>query len=62
MRLSTKPRPNYYYVFQLDWSILLDVEVWANAVRVAVFSSASIGGCVMIVLSSYNSFHNNILR
>ncbi|KAL4226538.1 hypothetical protein ACF0H5_014523 [Mactra antiquata] len=44
-----------------DWSRLLDARVWKDA-AVQIFFSMSIAGGGLITLSSYNRFHNNILK
>jgi len=44
-----------------EWSRLADIKVW-EAAAVQIFFSLSIAGGGLITLSSYNRFHNNILR
>ena len=43
------------------WERLLDANVWKDAAN-QIFFSMSIAGGGLITLSSYNRFHNNILR
>lgn len=43
------------------WEKLADIKVW-EAAAVQIFFSLSVGGGGLITLSSYNRFHNNILR
>jgi len=43
------------------WSRLADIKVW-EAAAVQIFFSLSVAGGGLITLSSYNRFHNNILR
>ncbi|KAH3880541.1 sodium-dependent proline transporter-like isoform X2 [Dreissena polymorpha] len=43
------------------WSRLLDARVWKDA-AVQVFFSLSVAGGGLVTLSSYNRFHNNILK
>lgn len=43
------------------WERLADIKVW-EAAAVQIFFSLSISGGGLITLSSYNRFHNNILR
>merc|ERR1719186_1008388 len=50
----------YFYLLP-DWSRLADIKVWEGA-AVQIFFSLSIGGGGLITLSSYNKFHNNLLR
>jgi len=44
-----------------EWSRLADIKVW-EAAAVQIFFSLSVAGGGLITLSSYNRFHNNILR
>jgi len=50
---------NFYLV--PDWDRLSDIKVWESA-AVQIFFSLSVAGGGLITLSSYNRFHNNILR
>ena len=50
----------YFYLVP-EWSKLTSIRVW-EAAAVQIFFSLSIGGGGLITLSSYNQFHNNILR
>ncbi|XP_045164528.1 sodium- and chloride-dependent glycine transporter 1-like [Mercenaria mercenaria] len=43
------------------WDRLLDARVWKDA-AVQIFFSMSIAGGGLVTLSSYNRFHNNILK
>merc|ERR1711902_431471 len=44
-----------------DFTKLADIKVW-EAAAVQIFFSLSVAGGGLITLSSYNKFHNNILR
>uniref|UniRef100_A0A3P8WF38 Transporter n=1 Tax=Cynoglossus semilaevis TaxID=244447 RepID=A0A3P8WF38_CYNSE len=44
-----------------DWKKLLVVEVWVNAAA-QIFNSIGIGFGSLMAMSSYNSFHNNIIK
>ena len=44
-----------------DWHKLSDIKVWEGA-AVQIFFSLSVAGGGLITLSSYNKFHNNVLR
>lgn len=49
------------YIMKIDWKVLQSAKVWKDAAVQIFFSlSASWGG--LIALSSYNRFHNNVLR
>ncbi|XP_018020299.1 sodium- and chloride-dependent GABA transporter ine isoform X2 [Hyalella azteca] len=48
------------YLFQPEWSRLLDVQVWVYAAA-QNFNSIGIGFGSMITFSSYNKFSNNLL-
>jgi len=50
----------YFYLVP-EWSKLAEIRVW-EAAAVQIFFSLSIGGGGLITLSSYNKFHNNLLR
>ncbi|OWF44590.1 sodium- and chloride-dependent glycine transporter 1-like [Mizuhopecten yessoensis] len=50
----------YYYIVP-EWGRLLDARVWKDA-AVQIFFSMSIAGGGLVTLSSYNRFHNNILK
>ncbi|KAK3101057.1 hypothetical protein FSP39_000622 [Pinctada imbricata] len=50
----------YYYIIP-KWERLLDARVWKDA-AVQIFFSMSIAGGGLVTLSSYNRFHNNILK
>ncbi|KAL8595223.1 hypothetical protein ACOMHN_043376 [Nucella lapillus] len=50
-----------YYFIVPDFERLADARVWKDAAN-QIFFSMSIGGGGLITLSSYNRFHNNILR
>ncbi|KAL5013211.1 hypothetical protein ScPMuIL_007481 [Solemya velum] len=49
-----------YYIIP-RWERLLDARVWKDA-AVQIFFSMSVAGGGLITLSSYNRFHNNILK
>jgi SNF family Na+-dependent transporter len=44
-----------------DWSRLSDIKVWEGA-AVQIFFSLSVAGGGLVTLSSYNKFHNNVVR
>ncbi|KAL8587502.1 hypothetical protein ACOMHN_000908 [Nucella lapillus] len=49
------------YYLKPDWSKLADAQVWSDAAVQIFFSlSACMGG--LIAMSSYNNFHNNVIR
>ncbi|OAF64601.1 hypothetical protein A3Q56_07682 [Intoshia linei] len=51
----------YFYIRNVNWDKLKDITVWKEAASQIFFSlSTSWGG--LIALSSYNKFHNNIMR
>ncbi|ESO89894.1 hypothetical protein LOTGIDRAFT_124265, partial [Lottia gigantea] len=50
-----------YYFIVPEFERLLDARVWKDAAN-QIFFSMSIAGGGLITLSSYNRFHNNILR
>ncbi|XP_078340686.1 sodium-dependent proline transporter-like [Crassostrea virginica] len=58
--LSNAGEGIYFYVVP-DFSRLLDPGVWKDA-AVQIFFSMSIAGGGLVTLSSYNRFHNNILK
>ncbi|WAR26310.1 SC6A5-like protein [Mya arenaria] len=49
-----------FFIFPV-WSKLLEARVWKDA-AVQIFFSMSIAGGGLVTLSSYNRFHNNILK
>lgn len=54
-------RDGVEYYLTPDWSKLSDAQVWSDAAVQIFFSlSACMGG--LIAMSSYNSFHNNVIR
>ena len=44
-----------------DWTRLSDIKVWEGA-AVQIFFSLSVAGGGLVTLSSYNKFHNNVVR
>ncbi|XP_059162587.1 sodium- and chloride-dependent glycine transporter 2-like [Physella acuta] len=50
-----------YFFITPDWSKLGDVTVWKDAINHVLFSLGVASGS-LISLSSYNRFHNNIVR
>ncbi|XP_062613429.1 sodium-dependent proline transporter-like [Saccostrea cucullata] len=58
--LSNAGEGIYYYIVP-DFERLLDPRVWKDA-AVQIFFSMSIAGGGLVTLSSYNRFHNNILK
>uniref|UniRef100_H3BX90 Transporter n=1 Tax=Tetraodon nigroviridis TaxID=99883 RepID=H3BX90_TETNG len=44
-----------------QWERLLSLEVWVNAAA-QIFNSIGIGFGSLMAMSSYNSFHNNVLK
>ena len=50
-----------YYFIVPDFNRLLETQVWKDA-AVQIFFSMSIAGGGLVTLSSYNRFHNNILK
>lgn len=63
IRAVTLPGANLGIRFYLipEWSRLADIKVWEGA-AVQIFFSLSVAGGGLVTLSSYNKFHNNILR
>jgi len=63
VRAVTLPGASHGLYFYLvpQWSKLSSISVW-EAAAVQIFFSLSIGGGGLITLSSYNTFHNNILK
>ncbi|CAH1772920.1 unnamed protein product [Owenia fusiformis] len=50
-----------YYIKVADWDKLKEPQIWKDAAS-QIFFSLSMSGASLIGLSSYNKFHNNVVR
>lgn len=59
--LITRMKYFFSYLFTLQWSKLMEGQVWQDAAS-QVFLSMSLGCGSLVAMGTYNKFSNNVIR